>query len=182
MSKPWDVVLSIDSVGPQDAQVRIGVSGANRTPHVNVRVGSLLVHCLDPASVMSVASAWAAAEVRIGGWLPTTAPPRPSAAPGFGAAYPVGSVIFEGRQPWTVSTAGDGLTVTFGCVRVAVRDRAALETNTRAWREASAISAKLYPGRAVPYGQLLRRAQITSIQRAAGEQQQAQRPTGRERA
>lgn len=151
-------------------------------PQVNVRVGSLISHCLDPSAVMSIASAWAAGQVRVGTWLPATAPPPPAAAKGFGVAYPASSVIFEGRQPWTVSTVNPGLTVTFGCVSITVHDRAALETQTRAWAEASAISAKLFPGRAVPFGRLLERAQVSSIQRAAGEHQRSQRrDTGRNR-
>lgn len=176
-------MLSVEAAGAQDAQVRIGRTGADRSPHVNVRVGTVIVHCLDPAAVMSIAAAWVEAETRIGRWLPDTAPPRTAHPRDVGVSYPAGSVIFEGRQPWSISTVREDLTVTFGCISVAVRDRAALETHTRAWREAADISVKLYPGRATPYGELLRDARISSIQRAADERRRPARArAARERA
>ena len=171
MTRPWDVQVSIDAVGHDDAQVRVVTSPGSSRPHILVRTGSVLVHCLDGAAVTSAASAWAAGQVRVGDWLPRQPAPRERPPGGFGDAYPAGSVILDGRQRWAISTAGEGLTVAIGCLHVQVRDRVALDTHVCAWAQASALATRVYPGRAVPYAQLVRRAQISSIRRAAGEPQ-----------
>lgn len=169
MTKPWDISLFVDAVGHDDAEVRVGRGGHEQRLHLTVRTGLVLVYCIDAAAAMSSAQAWAAARVRIGDWLPTDPPARPAAARGVGAAHPTGSVIFEGRQPWNLSTGGEGLTVTVGPLSVRVRDRTALDTQVRAWSEASAIAVRIFPGRAVPFARLVEQARISSIQRATGE-------------
>ena len=169
MTKPWDISLFVDAVGQDEARVRVGRGGHEQRPHLIVRTGLVLVYCLDAQAAMSTAQAWAAARVRISDWLPTEPPARPAPAPGFGGAHPGGSVIFEGRQPWNLSTRGEGLTVTVGPLSVRVRDWTALDTHVRAWSEASAVAMRIFPGRSVPFTKLLERARISSIQRAAGE-------------
>lgn len=169
MPKPWDISLFVDAVGHDQARVRVGRGGHEQRPHLTVQTGGVLVYCIDAASAMSAAQAWAAARVRISDWLPTELPARLAPVPGYGAAHPAGSVIFEGSQPWNVSTRGEGLTVTVGCLSVRVRDWTALDTHVRAWSEASAVALRIFPGRAVPFTQLVERARISSIQRAAGE-------------
>jgi hypothetical protein len=171
MTKPWDVSLFVDAVGQDEARVRVGRGGHEQRPHLTVRTGLVLVYCIDAAAAMSAAQAWAAARVRISDWLPTEPPARPARVPGYGQAHPASSVIFEGRQPWNLSTRGEGLTVTVGCLSVRVRDWTALDTHVRAWSEASAVAMRIFPGRAVPFTQLVQQARISSIQRAAGERQ-----------
>lgn len=160
----------MDAFGHDDTHVSIQTAWDHRR-HLQVRTGSVLIYCLDGAALTSTAQAWAAAQVHAADWLPRNqaAPPdRPTAA---GAAYPVGSVIFTGRQPVNLSTQGDGLLVTVGCVQIRVRDNTALDTHVRAWAQASDLGTRVFPGRAAPFGHLLHEARISSIQRAAGELQ-----------
>jgi hypothetical protein len=50
-----------------------------------------------------------------------------------------------------------------------VRDRSALEVHVRAWTEASAHAARVFPSRALPYRDLVRQAQASLTRSAAGE-------------
>lgn len=81
-------------------------------------------------------------------------------------AYPVGSILFEGRQPWHVDVSAAALGVTVGPLQVRAYDTTALETHIRAWTEASAVAARLFPGKAVPFARLVeleRRAALRAI-------------------
>lgn len=171
MSRPWELTLTVDARGHDDTQVRVVRTGPQHLPHLRVRTGSLLVHCLDAGAVNSVAEAWATARVRMGDLLVReAAPPRHPAQQG--AAYPVGEVILEGRQSWSITephaTQFDGL-VTVGCLRVRVHDRVALDTQVRAWSEAAAHARHIFGGRTPPFGRLLEQARITAVQQAARE-------------
>jgi hypothetical protein len=51
---------------------------------------------------------------------------------------------------------------------VAVHDFTALDTHLRAWTEASALATKVFPGKAVPFNDLLDRARAAEFRRIDG--------------
>lgn len=156
MTDSWDLSLSIDAYGHDDTAARVVPGAGSSSAHLRVRAGNVIVHCLDGASAMSAARAWAAAQLAAPDWQPVLRDTRPApAAAGLGAAYPLGSIIFEGRQPWHVDLAGHALAVTVGPLQVRAHDMTALHTHVRAWTEAAAVAARVFPGRALPFARLL---------------------------
>jgi hypothetical protein len=161
MTTSWDLTLSIDAHGHDDTQVSAPPLGGSSGSQLLVRVGLVTVHCLDGASAMSAGLAWASARLHAREWLPDLETQddewarRPPATPGFGAAFSSGSVIFDGRQRWQVTPRDTTLVVTVGPLQVTVHDWTALDTHVRAWTEASAVATRLYPGKAMPFNQLV---------------------------
>lgn len=183
MTESWALSLSIDAQGHDDTQVSIarGVGGGG--PHLKVRTGPVLVHCLGPAAAMSAAQAWASARLAAMTWLPPLEERRSTAlnpSAGLGAAFPSASLIFDGRQPWHVERVGPAMSITVGPLQVIARDATALDTHIRAWTEASAVASRLFPGRAVPFSRLVeheRIAQLKAVDREAEKRRQRRRPS-----
>lgn len=167
MSDSWDLSLSIDAHGHDDTAVTVAPAGGSGRPHLKVRAGTVVVHCIDGASAMSAARAWAAAQLSAAEWQPTLRDIRRPAPPvGSGAAYPAGSIIFEGRQPWHVDRVGHALAITVGPLQVRAYDMTALETHIRAWTQAAAVATRVFPGRAVPFARVLeqeRQARLRAV-------------------
>jgi hypothetical protein len=128
------------------------------------------VFVLDPAALTDLTSAWAAAQVRGAHQLPVELPVRPLRH-GPGAAYPLAQVVVEGRQKWNVRPPQAGqpfLLVSAGWVNVRVHDRVALDTQVRAWAEASAFGGKNFGRNRTPsFDHLLEQAQIAAVREAA---------------
>ena len=164
MTTSWELSLSIEARGHDDSHVGVVPGHGGSSPHLNVRVGSVVVHCLDPRAVMSSSEAWAKARVEAESWMPAIrqARQRPPAT-GYGAAYPAASVILDGRQRWQVSHTGPVMDVTVGPLLVRVHDMTALETHVRAWAQASAIATRAFPGKAVPFARLLEHARYAEV-------------------
>ena len=173
MAKPWDLRLTVDAIGCDSYRVRPRrhAPEPNRA-HLLVRAGPMSVYVLDPVALTDLASAWAAAQVRGGHLLPMQLS-APSTRPGHGAAYPVADVVVEGHQRWNVRPPQPGqahLLVTAGWVNVRVHDRVALDTQVRAWAEASAVGGQLFGRKRAPsFDQLLEDAQITATREAAAK-------------
>jgi hypothetical protein len=156
MSNSWDLSLSIDAHGHDDTAVAVVPGVGSSRAHLKVRAGTVVVHCIDGSSAMSAARAWAAAQLSALEWQPPLRDIRPPAPPaGSRAAYPAGSIIFEGRQPWHVDRVGHALAITVGPLQVRAYDMTALETHIRAWTHAAAVATRVFPGRAVPFARLL---------------------------
>jgi hypothetical protein len=164
--------LTVDATGIDDFKVRTRAMNRDGSlAHLLVRAGPLMVYALDPVAVTDLASAWAAAQIRGGHLLPLQLPtPRPARA-GVGAAYPIAEVVVEGRQRWNVKPPELGrahLEVGAGWFTVRVHDRVALDTQVRAWSEASAHAIRIFGrSRAMPFDELLERQQIRAIREAA---------------
>lgn len=170
MGKPWDLMLTVDAAGYDDAHVRARrLAPDGSAPHLSVRAGPVLVYCLDARSVTDMASAWAAAHVRAGHLLPVQTQPRPP-RPTAGHAYPVAEVVLEGRQRWNVAEPRIGqreLLVSVGWVTLRVHDRMALDTQVRTWAQASAFAGRVFSRRTPPFDHLLEQAQIAAVREAA---------------
>jgi hypothetical protein len=171
MAKPWDLRMIVDAVGSDSCRVRprrLTPDGSHA--HLLVRAGPLEVFVLDPTALTGLASAWAAAHVRGAHQLPVELPVRP-VRHGAGAAYPLAQVVVEGRQRWNVRPPQAGqpfLLVSAGWVNVRVHDRVALDTQVRAWAEASAFGGRIFGRNRTPsFDHLLEQAQITAVREAA---------------
>jgi hypothetical protein len=171
MAKPWDLRMVVDAVGSDSCRVRprrLTPDGSHA--HLLVRGGPLVVFVLDPTALTDLASAWAAAHVRGAHQLPIELPVRP-ARHGAGAAYPLAQVVVEGRQRWNVRPPQAGqpfLLVSAGWVNVRVHDRVALDTQVRAWAEASAYGGRIFGRNRTPsFDHLLEQAQIAAVRDAA---------------
>jgi hypothetical protein len=180
MANSWDLTLCIDAHGHDDTQVTVipGVGGGSA--HLKVRAGLVVAHCLDAQSAMSAARAWAAATLTAQTWQPqlrdTQSTPKVAAA---GAAYPLGSLLLEGRQPWHANRIGHALAVTVGPLQVRVHDMIALDTHVRVWSEAAAIATRLFPGRAVPFARLVeleRRDRLRAVDEPIDRRYDRRRP------
>lgn len=181
MTTSWELSLSIEARGHDDSHVGVVPRHGGSSPHLNVRVGTVVVHCLDPRAVMSSAEAWAKARVEAESWMPAIRGPRQRPpASGYGAAYPAASVILDGRQRWQVSHTGPVMDVTVGPLLVRVHDLTALETHVRAWAQASAIAVRAFPGKAVPFARLVEHARYAEVRslETARVQRQTTRPLG----
>jgi hypothetical protein len=173
MAKPWDMHVSVDAVGSDSCRVRARTvhrdgSGA----HLLVRAGPVMVYALDPHAVTDLATAWAAAQVRGAHLLPVELPGRrPPARTPLGAAYPVAEVVVEGRQRWNVQPpegAQRYLQVRAGWLTMRIHDRVALDTQVRAWAEASAFGTRVFGrARSTPFDELLEQQQIRAVREAA---------------
>jgi hypothetical protein len=179
MTDAWKLSLSIDAHGHDDTHVSVVRGVGERPPHLNVRTGGVIVHCLGPASAMSASEAWACARLAGETWLPPLDNRRPAApARALGVAYPSASVIFDGRQPWHVDQVGPAMHITVGPLKVLAYDVKALDTHIRACTEASAVATRLFPGRAVPFTRLVEH-QRTAQLRALDQQPAPRRPRQR---
>jgi hypothetical protein len=136
--------LEIDAHNRDTVRVRPHRFGSGAEAVAAVRIGPLLVYCLDAASVRSIAAAWAEAQRSID-LLPTKSAevtggarrPLPS-----GSAFPVAEVVADGSQRWEVSPPGPGqrfVVVTTDWLIARVHDQAALQAYTNAWTEACAL-------------------------------------------
>jgi hypothetical protein len=180
MTSSWDLSLSIEARGHDDTHVSVVPGHGGSSPRLNVRVGSVVVHCLDGTAVMSAAQAWARARVAAVPWSPGLREPRRQPpGVGYGAAYPAASVILDGRQQWQVSLTGPALDVTVGPLLVRVHDVTALETHVRAWAQASAAAIRVFPGKAVSFARLVEHERFADVR--AVEQAQQRRRAGRVR-
>jgi hypothetical protein len=185
MSDSWDLTLSIDAHGHDDTRVSVVPGAGSSSAHLKVRAGLVIVHCLDGASAMSAVRAWAAAQLTAEDWPPPLRETRrPTAPPGFGSAYPAGSIIFEGRQPWNVDRVGHALAVTVGPLQIRAHDATALQTHIRAWTQAAAVATRLFPGRSWPFARLLeaeRRERLRAVDEPIdrGHRRNQLRPPGR---
>jgi hypothetical protein len=131
-----------------------------------------MIYALDPVAITDLATAWAAAHVRGGHLLPVQLPVRqPPSRPQLGAAYPIAEVVVQGRQRWNVRPPDRGqpfIEVGVGSMTVRVHDRVALDTQVRAWAEASARGIQIFGRlRGVPFDELLERQQVRAIREAA---------------
>jgi hypothetical protein len=171
MANDWKLTLAVDATGQDDAHVRLRPVGAGRPPYVVVRVGAVIAHCVGPSSVASGAQAWAAAQARVetGVLEFPFYNERHKPDPMQGLAVPSGSVVFDGPQPWAISTlVGAGAIVTIGCLKVHVHDRTALDVHVRAWAAASDLATKAFPGRHVPFSRLVSNARYAGLDRGLG--------------
>jgi hypothetical protein len=171
VANPWDLRLTVDAVGADSCRARprrLTPDGSHA--HLLVRAGPVLVFVLDPAALTDLASAWAAAQVRGAHLLPIQLPTK-AALRRSGAAYPLAEVVVEGRQRWNVRPPEPGqphLLVTAGWLTVRVHDRVALDTQVRAWAEASAFGGALFGRkRTPPFDHLVEQAQIAAVRQAA---------------
>jgi hypothetical protein len=170
VGKPWDLALTVDAVGHDAAHVRarrFTEQGAH--PHLSVRTGPVIVYCLDARSVTDMASAWAAAQVRGAHLLPVESPAKPTPKE-LGSAFPIAEVVMEGRQQWNIGEPTTGrheLLVSVGRLTFRVHDKVALDTQVRAWAQASAYTGRVYSRRTPPFDQLLEQAQIAAVRMAA---------------
>lgn len=173
MPKPWDMHVTVDATGNDGCRARPrSVHRDGTGAHMDVQAGPLRVYALDPQSVTDLATAWAAAHVRGAHLLPVELPGRPAATrPGLGAAYPIAEVVVEGRQRWNVRPPDRGqhfLEVGVGWLTVRIHDRVALDTQVRAWAEASAFGIKIFGRNRVPsFDALLEQQQIRAVREAA---------------
>jgi hypothetical protein len=176
MTDEWKLSLSIDAHGHDDTHVGVVRAVGEGPPHLKVRTGGVIVHCLGPAAAMSAAEAWACARLAGETWLPAQDNRRPSApAPHLGVAYPSASIIFDGRQPWHLDHVGPAMSITVGPLKVVAYDVTALDTHIRAWTEASAVATRLFPGKAVPFARLVEHQRIGQL-RALDRQPAPRRP------
>jgi hypothetical protein len=171
MAKSWDLRLAVDAVGSDSCRVRMRrLSPDGSHAHLVVGAGPVMVYVLDPKALTDLASAWAAAHVRGAHLLPIELPVARRAR-STGAAYPLAQVVVEGRQHWNARPPQPGqahLLVTAGWLNVRVHDRVALDTQVRAWAEASAFGAKLFGRNRTPsFDHLLEQAQIAAVKEAA---------------
>lgn len=172
MSAPWELQITVDAVGSERCRIRPRhLIPDGSSPHLAVRAGPVLVYVLDAQAVTDLASAWAAAHVRGAHLLPVMhAKPARSRRPG--AAYPVAEVVVEGRQRWNLrlpEPGRDHLLVTTGWLQVRVHDRVALDTQVRAWAEASAWGSRVFRRRPASFDALLEQAQIRAVREAAAK-------------
>jgi hypothetical protein len=166
MTTPWGLQLSIDARGHDDTRVSTQRLVGTDQQQLLVRVGLVVVHCLDGAAAMSAGLAWATARVHAREWLPDAEEPElraRRATSRYGGAFPTGSVFYDGHQPWQVTPKEQVLVVTVGPLQVNVHDWIALDTHLRAWTEASAVAAKVFPGKAVPFGRLIDKARTNAF-------------------
>jgi len=186
MAKPWDLRVTVDTVGHDSCRVRLRrLTPDGSHAHLQVRAGPLTVYVLDPAALTDLASAWAAAQVRAAPLLPIQLPVA-AIRHGPGAAYPIAEVVVEGRQRWNIRPPQNGqphLLVTAGWMSVRVHDRVALDSQVRAWAEAAAFGGRVFGRRRTPsFDHLLEQAQIAAVREAAArDDRRADRNVGRDR-
>jgi hypothetical protein len=171
MNKPWGLHLTVDAAGSDDYNVRTRSISARRDA-LEVRIGPMLVYCVDGQAVNDLSAAWATALVRVSRRLrltpgaPTTPkPPRENAAAkakaAGGLASPASEIVVAGKQPFRVIPPHDNrlyATVATSWLTVRVHDRIALETYTQAWSLASAVGGRLLDPAPPPFAQLVRDA------------------------
>lgn len=173
MPRPWDMQVTVDARGSDNCRARPrSIYRDGRSPHLVVRAGPVSVYAVDARAVTDLATAWAAAQIRGGHLLPVELPRRPPAAqPAAGAAYPIAEVVVEGRQRWNVRPPDRQqpfLQVTAGWLTVRVHDRVALDTQVRAWAEASAYGMRIFGRHRLPsFDALLEQQHVRAVREAA---------------
>lgn len=158
MSDPWPLHLTVDAHGCEDSFVRVRRTAPGGPAHLTVRVGSVLVYCLDAAAVTAMAAAWARAYAGSADLLPVTSrQPRPLATLG-GYAAPAAQVVAEGPTRWNVTAPRPGhryAEVASSWLTVRVYDATALRTHTRAWAAACDLGGRALTRPPVPFARLL---------------------------
>ena len=173
MPDAWPLHLRVDAHGSDDTFVRVRRTYDGGPAHLTVRVGSVLVYCLDGGAVTAMAAAWARAYAAGADLLPLTSrKPRPLATPG-GYAAPSATVVAEGPVRWDVTPPRTGqpyLEVASSWLTVRVHDATALRTHTRAWAQAADLGQHALSRPPVPFRRLLDAAnaqELTNRYRAA---------------
>ena len=163
MFEPWPLHLVVDAHGDDGSCVRIRRSHPSGPAHLSVRVGAVVVYCLDGAAVTSIAAAWARAYMASADLLPLTSrTPRPLATRS-GYAAPAAQVVAEGPGRWDVLAPRIGqpyAQVDSSWLTVRVHDATALRTHTRAWARAGDLGQHVLRRPPVPFRRLLDAAQI----------------------
>jgi hypothetical protein len=158
MPDPWPLHLTVDAHGSEDSFVRVRRVTPDAPAHLTVRVGSVLVYCLDAGAVTAMAAAWARAYAASADQLPLDSrQPRPLATRG-GYAAPAAQVVAEGPTAWNVTPPRPGhayAEVASSWLTVRVHDTTALRTHTRAWAQASALGQHSLARPPVPFRRLL---------------------------
>ena len=161
MPDPWPLHLTVDAHGCEDSSVRGRRAHADGPEHLTVRVGSVLVYCLDATAVTTMAEAWARAYAAGADLLPVNGHrPRPLATRG-GYAAPTAQVVAEGATRWTVTSPRPGhpyTEVASSWLTVRVHDATALRTHTRAWAQAADLGQHVLSRPPVPFRRLLEAA------------------------
>ena len=159
MSSSWPIELVVDAHGGDKVRAYPRRNTPDGTPHVVVRAGPILVHCLDARALQDTAAAWARAIVLSEDALPTTPQPRPDPLrqpSGYGA--PAGVVMAEGPQRWDVrgpQPEHPFTRVSSPWLTVRVHDQQALEAHVRAWAFGSDLAQLVFKTRPLPFNRLL---------------------------
>lgn len=160
MPDAWPLHLTVDAHGREDSFVRVRRTSADTAAYLSVRVGSVLVYCLDGAAVTAIAAAWARAYAAAADLLPVNSPvPRPLASH-TGYAAPAAHIVAEGPQRWDVTAprpAHRHAEISSDWLTVRVHDTTALMTHTRAWAQAGDLGQVLRRP-PVPFARLLQAA------------------------
>jgi len=158
MSDAWPLRLTVDARGHDDSSVRVRRTSPAAAAYLSVRVGPVLVHCLDSAAVTGIASAWARAYAAAADLLPTDSrQPRPLATRG-GYAAPTAQAVAEGRQRWDVTPPRPGhpyAEVSSSWLTVRVHDATALRAHTRAWAQAVDLGQTAFRPPPKPFSRML---------------------------
>ena len=166
MPDPWPLHLTVDAHGNDDSVVRVRRTGPNGPAHLTVRVGSVLVYCLDAGAVTGMAAAWARAYAASADLLPLNSrQPRPLAT-SRGYAAPTAQVVAEGPVRWTVTAPRPGhpyAEVASSWLTVRVHDATALRTHTRAWAQAADLGQHALTRAPVPFARLLDAANAQEV-------------------
>jgi hypothetical protein len=165
MPDPWPLHLNVDAHGGDDSFVRVR-RRADGPAHLTVRVGSMLVYCLDAGAVTTMAAAWARAYAASADLLPLISrQPRPLATHvGYGA--PTAQVVAEGPVRWDVTPPRPGhpyVEVASSWLTVRVHDATALRTHTRAWAQAADLGQHALTTPPVPFRRLLDAANAQEV-------------------
>lgn len=160
---PWELQLTIDARAGDDFRVRPRLTHRPGAAHLTVRVGPLMVYCLDGPAVTSIAAAWAQAHASATHLLPLhPSRPRPQ-APQAGHVDAVAEVVAEGQQRWDVVAPRPGqpfALVTSKWLTVRVHDVPALQTQLHAWATACDLGQRVLPHPPVTFDRLLANAQM----------------------
>jgi hypothetical protein len=162
MASSWELQLTIDAHSGDDFRVRPRQTHPEGAAHLTVRVGPLLIYCLDGAAVTSMAAAWAQAHASTAHLLPLRGSKRPPARP-EGVVVPVAEVVADGSQRWDITAPRPGqpfATVTSKWLTVRVHDLPALQTHVHAWATACDLGQRLLPTPPLTFDRLLTNAQM----------------------
>jgi hypothetical protein len=161
MSDAWPLHLTVDARSREDSFVRVRRTSADTPAYLSVRVGSLLVYCLDGAAITGMAAGWARAYAAAADLLPLDSrQPRPLATTA-GYAAPAAHVVAEGPQHWDVIAPHPGQShaeVSSSWLTVRVHDATALRTHRHAWEQATALGQNAMRHAPVPFARLLQAA------------------------
>ena len=167
MPNRWDLRLTIDAHGNDRCRVWVRDSGEGRG-HIAIRMGPVVMYCVDGAAVTSMAAAWAVAHASSAHLLPFSSTNDARPQPGAGVAAPVSEIAVEGHQRWDVTAPhGDqrSTLVASDWLSIRVHDIPALETYTQAWAAACALGARVLRTAPVPFDRLLGNARDSELAR-----------------